>query len=31
VVDDAGRLVGMLTRADLVQAFAIPDDVVLAD
>lgn len=31
VVDNAGRLVGMITRADLVQAFAVPDDVVLAD
>ena len=31
VVDNAGRLVGMITRADLVEAFAIRDDVVLAD
>ena len=31
VVDNAGRLVGMITRADLIQAFALPDEVVRAD
>lgn len=31
VVDDAGRMLGMITRADLVQAFALPDEVVRAD
>jgi CBS-domain-containing membrane protein len=31
VVDNAGRLVGMISRADLVQAFDIPDEVVRAD
>jgi CBS domain-containing protein len=31
VVDSAGRLVGMITRADLIQAFAIPDEAVRAD
>jgi CBS-domain-containing membrane protein len=31
VVDNAGRLVGMITRADLIQAFVMPDDVVCAD
>ncbi len=31
VVDGAGRLVGMITRADLVQAFALPEEVVRAD
>lgn len=31
VVDNAGRLVGMITRADLVQAAALPDEVVRVD
>jgi len=31
VVDNVGRLVGMITRADLIQAFALPDEVVRAD
>jgi CBS domain-containing protein len=31
VVDGAGRLVGMISRADLVQVFALPDEVVRGD
>ena len=31
VVDGAGRLVGMITRADLIQAFALPDEVARGD
>jgi CBS-domain-containing membrane protein len=31
VVDNVGRLVGMITRADLIQAFALPDEVVRAE
>lgn len=31
VVDNAGRLVGMITRTDLVQAVTVPDEMVQAD